>query len=133
MDNTDGKEESEWSEQMGYSEIYFTITKLCRDLQQLNQYQELLLAINNKFSMAKIIINDSECGNIRAVRKGIYDFIKDYSIDVKVNGKSKKQLPEKYHLLYGELLEDFEELIDTAVNKKMPFLKMREKGKITNF
>ena len=120
---------SDWHEQASFADCFFPATRRCRYFQEGGDLVRWSSALQSKMVLCAGILDSKNKEEIKKAIKYLmktankYDYLKSQS---KMYNK-KTDLPE----VSRELVENLvliEIDLDTEVNKKMPFLNIKDKG-----
>lgn len=139
------RDKSDWHEQVEFSEIYFQETMKCRDAQRMDDLVGWKNAFLSKVSLTIGVFPKKEDKEQidewrEKVLKTAYNLCKLESIERSRSGLSSYYLVvddspmvvDAKDKLRKELYEA-EAFLDIKVNRKMPFLNIRERGSLKGF
>tara|TARA_R100000656_G_scaffold114808_1_gene87293 strand:- start:2244 stop:2627 length:384 start_codon:yes stop_codon:yes gene_type:complete len=119
--------QSEWHEQVDFSDLYFKAVATCREQESNNNLLGWKYALEAKITLIMGILNEEEKEEIYYLKSQIHSiWIKYYNEDYKLGNNSLSSM-HPVTSSFRSTLFLVESKIDTMVNSKMPFLNIKKK------
>jgi len=118
--------QSEWHEQVDFSDLYFKTTMVCRTHQAEDRLLAWKFALESKITLIKGILNAEEKKETYFLKSQINKVWSKYYNEEKRIGKRLHPL----HPICSDFrstLDIVEEKVDSLVNSRMPFLNIKKK------
>ncbi len=127
---------NQWHEQADFSSTYFKAGETCRLAQGSGNSMAWRYALDAKLSIAMGILTDDEKKKISEYRKKIETFMDGAAMVNKAAHQKRYSSSSNVHnfmaneatLQLYNLLFEVESVLDTLVNKRMPFLNLKKKS-----
>ena len=118
--------QSEWHEQVDFSELFFKTTQVCRTHQANDNLILWKFALESKITLIRGVLNEDEKKETYFLKSQINKIWAKHFNERKKEGKELHQL-HPINAEFRSTLDIVEEKIDTIVNLKMPFLNIKKK------